>query len=44
MKKLFALLLALVMVFCLVTFAVTALIKIDPSFGKASDNKDEKDE
>ncbi len=34
----------LVMVFCLVTFAVTALIKIDPSFGKASDNKDEKDE
>ena len=33
-----------VMAFCLVTFLVTALIKIDPSFGKASNSKDKKDE
>jgi len=28
-----------VMVLCLITFGVTALIKIDPSFGKSSDKK-----
>ena len=33
-----------VMAFCLVTFLVTALIKIDPSFGKASNSKEKKDE
>ena len=34
----------LVMAFCLVTFLVTALIKIDPSFGKSADNITEDNE
>jgi PAT family beta-lactamase induction signal transducer AmpG len=29
-----------VMVLCLVTFLVAALVKIDPEFGKAKDTKD----
>jgi len=34
----------LVMVFCVITFAVTALIKIDPSFGKSVENKSKDNE
>lgn len=34
----------LVMVFCIITFAVTALIKIDPSFGKSVENKSKDNE
>ena len=34
----------LVMAFCLITFVVTALIKIDPSFGKSAVKKEKTDE
>jgi PAT family beta-lactamase induction signal transducer AmpG len=34
----------LVMAFCLITFIVAALIKIDPSFGKSAVPKEKTDE